>query len=77
MDYREKLAIDPSGLPPQVPETAEERNRVICLLGNRTKSDLKRKAQQELIDLIGIYPSVEQATEWKRNLRQLVKSESI
>lgn len=62
-------------LPLKLPSTNESLQRLICLLGNRTKGELGAKARQELESLIGIYPTVEQATLWKHNLKQLVKDQ--
>ncbi|NEO31603.1 MAG: hypothetical protein F6K36_14440 [Symploca sp. SIO3C6] len=75
MESKVKSDYETASLPPKIPGTAEGISRVICLLGNRTKAELKRKAQQELIDLIGTYPNIQQAAEWKKSLRQLSKSE--
>jgi hypothetical protein len=55
-------------LPPKMPQEAEALNRAICLLGNRMMADLKGKGHQELTNLIGIYPSLEQASAWKQTL---------
>lgn len=60
-------------LPPQIPGTTEDLQRLILLLGNRTKADLTTKTKRELIALIGAYPTSEQAAAWKQNLKQLVK----
>lgn len=60
-------------LPPQIPGTTEDLQRVILLLGNRTKADLTTKTKRELIALIAAYPTSEQAATWKQNLKQLVK----
>ena len=55
-------------LPPKLPEDADGLNRVICLLGNRMMSDLKDKGRKELTQLIGVYPTLEQAGTWKQVL---------
>lgn len=68
-------AIPGPSLPLKLPSTNESLQRLICLLGNRTRGELGAKARQELESLIGIYPTVEQATLWKRNLKQLVKDQ--
>jgi hypothetical protein len=54
--------------PPKLPEDTEMLNRVICLLGNRMMSDLKDKGRKELTQLIGVYPTLEQAGAWKQAL---------
>jgi len=74
MDSPGKSVPRSGSLPPKIPGTAEELSRVICLLGNRTKAELKKKAQQELIDLIGVYPNSTQAAAWKQYLRQFAKA---
>ncbi|NEO42428.1 MAG: hypothetical protein F6J90_41380 [Moorea sp. SIOASIH] len=56
-------------LPPKIPSTAEALERALNLLGNRATGNLKR-AKQELIDLVGEYPTPEVATIWKNNLRK-------
>lgn len=60
-------------LPPQIPGTMEDLQRVILLLGNCTKADLTTKTKRELIALIGTYPTSKQAAAWKQNLKQMVK----
>ena len=68
-------AIPGPSLPLKLPGTIESLQRLICLLGNRTKGELGAKARQELESLIGTYPTAEQAALWKHNLKQLVKDE--
>lgn len=60
-------------LPPRLPRDVEDINRAICLLGNRIASELKDKTKGELISLLGIYPSQEQAKYWKQALKRLLK----
>ncbi len=60
-------------LPPQLPGTAVLLQRTILLLGNRTKGELTKKTKSELVELIGVYPTSEQAAVWKQNLKQMVK----
>jgi hypothetical protein len=60
-------------LPPKMPIHADELNRAICLLGNRITSDLKDKARQELMLLLGVYPTLEQAGTWKQLLTKKYK----
>jgi len=66
-------AIPGASLPLQLPGTTESLQRLICLLGNRTKGELGAKARQELESLIGTYPNVQQAALWKHNLKQLLQ----
>jgi hypothetical protein len=60
--------------PPKVPKTPAELSRAICLLGNRVSAELGQKSRGELTLLIGMYPNVEQANEWKRSLTQYLKT---
>lgn len=60
-------------LPPKLPSTIETLQRAITWLGNRTKGELTDKPRRELVNLIGVYLSLEEATEWKQRLKQLVK----
>ncbi|MEQ8962224.1 MAG: hypothetical protein RLP02_30580, partial [Coleofasciculus sp. C2-GNP5-27] len=60
-------------LPPKVPGDKDSLQRAICLLGNRTKSELKQKQQTELRELIGTYPNAQVAADWKKGLKQVVK----
>jgi hypothetical protein len=61
-------------LPPKIPGTRDDFQRTICLLGNLVKAgNLTEKPRQELISLIGSYPTPELAAVWKISLRQLLK----
>jgi hypothetical protein len=62
-------------LPPKLPVHPDELNRAICLLGNRITSDLKGKARQELLLLLGVYPTLQQAGTWKQLLTKKYKAE--
>ena len=62
-----------TNLPPQLPGTPEALQRAILLLGNRTKSQLGNKSRRELEELIGAYPTSEQAALWKQTLKQLAR----
>ncbi len=66
-------SIPGPSVPLKLPSASEDLQRLICLLGNRTKGELKAKARQEIESLIGIYPTAEQAALWKHNLKQLLK----
>jgi len=63
----------PSPLPPKVPVNLPELDRAITLLGNRTKSELNAKPKRELEQLLGTYPSVPQAVQWKTALSKMRK----
>ena len=57
-------------LPPRLPQNEEDLKRTIILLGNRKQTELKTHARRELESLIGVYPTVKEATLWKRVLRR-------
>ncbi len=52
-----------------MPQNAEELDRVITLLGNRKQAELNPPARDELQKQLGVYPSVKEASFWKRMLR--------
>lgn len=54
--------------PPFMPETLDDLERSIVLLGNRTKAALRRKARDQLKKLVGAYPNPAQAIAWKQML---------
>jgi hypothetical protein len=58
-------------LPPRTPEAIVELDRAIMLLGNLMNSDLKQKRRQELVKLLGRYPSASEASVWKSALKGL------
>ena len=60
-------------LPPRLPQSEEELKRAIILLGNRKQVELKSDARRQLETLIGVYPTVKEATLWKRVLRRAYK----
>lgn len=60
-------------LPPQIPQLKSDLERAILLLGNRIQAELKSKPAQELVALLGRYPSPEEATSWKQSLKQLTR----
>lgn len=62
-----------NNLPPVIPGTAEGLQRAIVLLGSRAKGELTNKPKGELMELIGAYPTPEQAVVWKSQLKQLTK----
>lgn len=70
---RPSEAARATNLPPKLPGSPEALNRAILLLGNRTKSQLKDKSRRELEELIGAYPTSEQAALWKQTLKQLAR----
>ena len=60
-------------LPPQIPQPKDKLERAVSLLGNRIQAELKSKPAQELVELIGRYPSPQEAIVWKQSLKQLVR----
>jgi hypothetical protein len=60
-------------LPPRLPQNSQELDRTIMLLGNRKQVELNNYARRELENLIGVYPTVREATLWKRVLRRACK----
>jgi hypothetical protein len=60
-------------LPPKLPNTSEALQRAVLLLGNRTKTELTDRSRRELEQLLGAYPSIEEASIWKQRLKQLSK----
>lgn len=68
-------AASSTNLPPKLPSTPEALQRAILLLGNRTKSQLGEKPRRELEDLIGAYPTSDQAAWWKQSLKRLARGE--
>ena len=72
-DQNEQPAASSTNLPPRLPSTPEALQRAILLLGNRTKSQLGEKPRRELEDLIGAYPTSDQAALWKQSLKQLAR----
>ena len=64
-----KLSI----FPPKIPKDLAQLERAILLLGNRSKAELTPKPRRELEELIGTYPTLDQAVGWKMTLRRLRK----
>lgn len=60
-------------LPPIVPGIKEELEQAIMLLGNRVQGELNDKNKRKLIGLVGEYPSIETAQQWKIGLKQVLK----
>jgi hypothetical protein len=64
-------------LPPRLPQNARELKRAIMLLGERKKTELSERAQNELLQLLGVYPTVKEAAFWKRVLRRACQGEGL
>lgn len=60
-------------LPPIVPGAKEELEQAIVLLGNRVQGELSNKNKKKLIGLVGEYPSIESAHQWKIGLKRVLK----
>jgi hypothetical protein len=67
----------PMTLPPRLPQNKAELERTIVLLGNRKQTELNKHAQVELQQLIGVYPTVKEATIWKRVIRRACQSANL
>lgn len=74
MSEKKTLNQKTTPLPNKIPVDRKQIERVIELLGNRVKSDLQTKARQELIELVGAYPSIEQAAIWKSSLKKEIQN---
>ncbi len=70
---KEHPTVSSANLPSKLPGSPEALQRAILLLGNRTKTELGDKPRRELEDLIGAYPTSEQAALWKQTLKQLAR----
>jgi hypothetical protein len=58
-------------LPPRVPDDLPALDRLITLLGNRTKGPLGPGPTRELTRLAGAYPDPTTAARWKSELKDL------
>jgi len=57
-------------LPPRLPQNRQELDRALILLGCRKQAELSARTRCELAELIGVYPTIEEAALWKRVLRR-------
>jgi hypothetical protein len=62
-----------ASLPPKVPTTLAALDRLVMLLGNRSKGPLNPKPKKELEELCGVYPDPLTATHWKTELKEIRK----
>lgn len=62
-----------ASLPPKVPTTLAPLDRLITLLGNRSRGPLTTKPKAELEELAGVYPDPSTATRWKTALKEIRK----
>ncbi len=66
------MATVSDDLPPRVPPELPEMDRLVMLLGSRSKCvDLSERVRAELIALCGVYPDPSTAARWKKNLREI------
>ncbi len=59
--------------PPKIPGEQKAFDRAIMLLGSRAKFEPTPKIQRELEELLGAYPSLEEAVAWKSSLKAIRK----
>ena len=62
-------------LPPRLPQSVEELELTIKLLGNRKRAELGIPTQNKLKRLIGVYPTCKEAALWKRILRRVCREQ--
>lgn len=67
--YKDIMAL----LPPRVPTTLTGLDRLIMLLGHRSKGPLTSKTKAELEQLAGCYPDPETCMRWKTALKEIRK----
>lgn len=60
-------------LPPRVPTTLAALDRLIMLLGHRSKGPLTPKTRAELEQMAGCYPDPETCVRWKGALKEIRK----
>jgi hypothetical protein len=66
------MALMSDDLPPRVPPELPEMDRLVMLLGFRSKCvDLSARVRAELIALCGAYPDPLTAARWKQHLREI------
>lgn len=62
-------------LPPRLPQNEEELDLAIRMLGNRKRCELGLPAQNRLKRMLGTYPTLKQASLWKRILRRVCREQ--
>lgn len=60
-----------ASLPPRTPDDVPTLDRLITLLGNRSRGPLTEKPKRALEALCGAYPDPQTATRWKTALKEL------
>ena len=61
-------------VPEKMPQTLQGMDRAIMLLGSMLKAELRCKARQELVALLGCMPTPQMAAVWKLALKRRRKS---
>lgn len=61
-------------VPEKVPQTRQDLDRAIMLLGCMLKAELRSKARQELVALLGCMPPPQMAAVWKLALKRRRRS---
>ena len=61
-------------VPEKMPQTLQALDRAIMLLGCMLKAELRSRARQELVDLLGCLPTPQMAPVWKLALKRRRKS---
>ena len=61
------------GLPPKLPETKENFDLAVALLANRRRErgNVSSKVKRKIINLLGAYPTSQEAETWKHNLKKI------
>jgi len=59
-----------SNVPPKMPGSAPEIERVIELLNLRAQADLEKTERIELKELLGVYPTPAQAMVWRQGIKR-------
>jgi hypothetical protein len=66
------MAAMSDDLPPRVPSELPEMDRLVMLLGSRSKCvEMSARVRDELIALCGTYPDPLTAARWKTHLREI------
>lgn len=62
-----------AALPPKIPTSLASLDRLIALLGNRSRGPLTARPKRELEELAGCYPDEATCTRWKTALKEIRK----
>lgn len=61
-------------MPEKMPQTLQDLDRAIVLLGSLPKVELRSRARQELVSLLGCLPTPPMAAVWKLALKRRRKA---